>query len=421
MKFLPTILFFLLFLPMCLLGQDTLRICSGKKANFTADHPGGVSYQWDVDGDGTFDAAGEAAFHLYPIPDTFLVSLTLTDTNGCITSDTQIVVAINVEIDSVVVTHNTCINGAEGMGMVYASGGSGPLNYVWSDGQFGPIAVGLAAGNYKVTVSDTLGCDTILTVKVYEPLGNYTAEAGPTAYVIINSGSLFDPQPSVLLEGTVLGGIPAYTYNWTPVVNLSSSTSALTLASPTSTILYTLTVTDLNGCVAIDTVNVVVLDLNSDSLPTIPGNPGKVYVCHDGRTIEVNAGGRCSSLRSLCYHLNQGAQLGPCPTAKADIPEHDRGNEAQAPEDEALHKISVFPNPASESTTVRFQLLEGEKYTLSVVSMGGKIMQQRAAAISQSTAPIEVPINVAFLAKGMYLVQVSTDSGRMMLTRLLVK
>ena len=37
-------------------------------------------------------------------------------------------------------------------------GGTSPYNYLWSDGQITQTALGLSAGNYNCTVTDTNGC-----------------------------------------------------------------------------------------------------------------------------------------------------------------------------------------------------------------------------------------------------------------------
>lgn len=61
-----------------------------------------------------------------------------------------------------------------------------------------------------------------------------------------------------VLEGSVTGGTPPYTYSWSPSAGLDSDTAATPTASPLSTTTYTLTVTDLIGCAATRRVTVTV-------------------------------------------------------------------------------------------------------------------------------------------------------------------
>lgn len=68
------------------------------------------------------------------------------------------------------------------------------------------------------------------------------------------------------LTTTVTGGTAPYTYAWSPSTGLSSTTSANPTASHTSTVTYTVVVTDANGRTATDTSVVTVPSALSGSL-----------------------------------------------------------------------------------------------------------------------------------------------------------
>ena len=60
------------------------------------------------------------------------------------------------------------------------------------------------------------------------------------------------------LNGSATGGIPPYTYSWSPSTGLSNPNDSITNACPTATTTYALTVTDSNGCTDADTVVITV-------------------------------------------------------------------------------------------------------------------------------------------------------------------
>src|SRR6185436_9602779 len=64
-------------------------------------------------------------------------------------------------------TDATCEGGDDGSATVTATGGQAPYTYLWSPvGGTGATASGLSSGVYTVTVTDYLGCATILSVNI---------------------------------------------------------------------------------------------------------------------------------------------------------------------------------------------------------------------------------------------------------------
>ena len=84
------------------------------------------------------------------------------DSNGCNTAQTVTLVDPSVLAANLTVVSNEYCNNMNGELEIIASGGTGALNYTWSDGQNTSIATGLVAGNYQCTILDANGCDTNL-------------------------------------------------------------------------------------------------------------------------------------------------------------------------------------------------------------------------------------------------------------------
>ena len=93
----------------------------------------------------------------------------------------------------------------------------------------------LSQGNYSCTILDfDWGCETTVTISISEP---------PLLNTSINGTNLVCFQDnSGIVNLTVLGGVPPYTYSW----NNGATTPSLTglAAGP-----YSVTITDINGCV----------------------------------------------------------------------------------------------------------------------------------------------------------------------------
>ncbi|HNW70297.1 MAG TPA: T9SS type B sorting domain-containing protein [Bacteroidales bacterium] len=93
-------------------------------------------------------------------------SVTVTDSNNCLVSDS---VRIN-QTDSVSVSYTTtpvsCVDQHDGKISVTASGGNGDYTYLWSNGAIIPDIEELYAGTYVITVTDFMGCVGVKSVTV---------------------------------------------------------------------------------------------------------------------------------------------------------------------------------------------------------------------------------------------------------------
>ncbi|HNT80480.1 MAG TPA: T9SS type A sorting domain-containing protein, partial [Bacteroidia bacterium] len=136
----------------------------------------------------------------------------------------------------------SCNGGNDGFINISASGGTGALSYLWSDGQTTAIASNLIAGTYTVVVTDANGCTSDLTVVVAEP---------PVLVVSINGTNIScNGSNDGAAAAVVSGGNPLYGYVW--------SNGAITpTISGLSAGIYTVTVTDSKGCTATATVDIL--------------------------------------------------------------------------------------------------------------------------------------------------------------------
>jgi len=136
-------------------------------------------------------------------------------------------------------TNATCVT--LGSANVNVTSGTGPYTYLWSNGQATQTATGLPAGSYTVTVTDASGCSGTQVVTITQP----------TSAITVGVSSI--PASCTTANGTATasatGGTSAYTYVWN---NGQTSPTATGLAAG----VYTVTVTDANGCTQTAVANV---------------------------------------------------------------------------------------------------------------------------------------------------------------------
>ena len=162
-------------------------------------------------------------------------SVDVTDSNGCMVFQTIVITepsAFNI-IDSTV-THISCYGYCDGSASVSISGGTLPYMYSWSNGQTTPSIANLCAGTYASTVYDANNCSAqSSTIIVTEPdLLSITVDSTNETFAL-NDGSA---------TALVNGGTVPYTYLWSN----AGTTNLLNNLLPG---LYTVDVTDANGCI----------------------------------------------------------------------------------------------------------------------------------------------------------------------------
>jgi len=225
------------------LGADTI-ICPGDSIMLDAGNPG-LNYLWST-GDTT---------QTLTISNSGTYWVSVVNGSGCTGSDTVYIqvdtclpLVANFTISDTAFCEGDCIN------LTDLSTGN-PTSWQWtfnagtppSSSEQNPIDICfLTAGTYTIEliVTNTFGADTsTLTIQVYAtPVINIGNDAS------INLGD------SIILNATGTNG----TYTWSPPDWLSCVVCPSTISTPDETITYYVTISDSNGCEAMDSITITV-------------------------------------------------------------------------------------------------------------------------------------------------------------------
>lgn len=201
-------------------------------------------------------------------------SLTVTDNQGCTTTANYTISEPAELILTSNPTHVSCNNGNNGAIDLSISGGTGPYNISWSNGQVIEDLTGLTAGSYTVTIVDDNGCSATLTQSINQPSAIVISE------VITEAGCNGGTNGQIDL--TVTGGTGPYTYNWSN----GALTEDLTNLSAGN---YTVTVTDSNSCseskvISVSELDAIVLSTAISNVNCNSGNDGSIDLTVSGGT-----------------------------------------------------------------------------------------------------------------------------------------
>jgi gliding motility-associated-like protein len=186
--------------------------------------------------------------------------VTVTDANGCtVTGAAQTItepapLAVNAQVQA-----ETCADTKDGRIELTPTGGTAPFQYSWDHGATGPVATGLGAGTYRVTLTDQNGCTqtaeyVLLPVPVLQLEGTVTYQATQVPLLIF-----------AVLQSDAQGGTPPYTYRWSS----GQTTPSITVTESGA---YTLELQDAKGCVlekefAVDLHLPLAIDVDVSTIP----------------------------------------------------------------------------------------------------------------------------------------------------------
>ncbi len=193
-------------------------------------------------------------------------TLTVTDNNGCTTEFIQTIsepAALTITESDIV--NVNCEGGSTGNVYLLLEGGTTPYTFNWSDGSTNQDLLNVVAGNYVVTITDAAGCSEMADFTVND--GNsFAIESFDYSTSVTCAGATDGFASFVVTEGQFINDI-----TWS---NGSTEASVEDLSAG----IYSVTVTNFNGCIAIDSIGIT-----EPAVLSAPVFITNEISCHDGQ------------------------------------------------------------------------------------------------------------------------------------------
>lgn len=260
-------------------------------------------------------------------PGTYFVQVVNGD--GCSALDTAYVVPAHSIVPNLSTTPTLCQDDCNGTATVGPTGGTAPYTYAWSTGDTTAHVTGLCAGTHTVTITDSIGCDTLVAVLILPPPP--IAVVAQVEEVSCNASC----DGSIVLN--VSGGSGSYSYVWAPAPPSGLGTNgAYQLCAGA----WSVTVADAHGC---DTTLVFTLAEPAPLAIDATTTQSDCNVCNGSAAVQVSGGaapyavswlqgasilGTDSLIDGLCAGLYSAEvqDANGC-TAQVPVPINDNGGE----------------------------------------------------------------------------------------------
>ena len=205
-------------------------------------------------------------------------TVTVTDANGCVTASPTARVDEPAPLGA---SHTTqpvgCAGAATGAIDLTPFGGTAPYTYIWNDGDNAEDRTDLAAGTYRVSITDAQGClyDYDVTLDAPDPL---SVTLTPTH---VSCFGFADGR----ITSTPVGGLAPYFYEWTGPGGYAFFGEDPTMLDVGD---YTLEFRDSYGCTYTEVVTIT--QPSSIALATVPGDTICFGASNGAATVNVTGG-----------------------------------------------------------------------------------------------------------------------------------
>lgn len=268
--------------PVVNASAASASFCNGDSTTLSAT--GANTYQWNPSSG--LDAVTGSTVTAYPVTST-IYTVTGTGNGGCTATST-----VSISVLSLPTLNATAGPSAICSGTTSTLAATGAVSYSWSPSGGLSSTTGSSVSatpgstsTYTVTGTAANGCTSSTTVQLtVNPKPNVGLSAGSTSFCRGDSTNM------------IASG--ANTYSWSPSSGLSATTGIAVTAVPTSSIVYTVIGTSIDGCKDTAAISLTVLNL-----PNVTVAPSTYAIC-PGSSSTLTSSGAVSYAWSPVTGLN---------------------------------------------------------------------------------------------------------------------
>jgi gliding motility-associated-like protein len=185
-------------------------------------------------------------------------TVTVTDMNGCTAGSSAVISEPMTSLNNISTVVQPACGQNNGSVSLSVTGGTLPYTFSWSPNvSSGNTANNLSAGSYEVTITDGNGCSLVVTEQLQ-------SSNSPSITVDLVTDVECHGENTGEIQTTITGGVPPYQVQWS---NGAGTTGIQNLQAG----VYIITVTDQDGCVAVEQVTIsepdpLTIQLSGDQL-----------------------------------------------------------------------------------------------------------------------------------------------------------